>query len=117
MERQRFIYADFPEMQMYAERKGFSENIFTGFEFSTSEDGETYEFGECAWFIRSEWIGLPHRGSFVVLEWPESQEYMDLEGFSDNAYLINDEQGLTEFGNVAYFVNIDWIEEQEKNKQ
>lgn len=30
---------------------------------------------------------------------------MEIEGFRDNSYLINDEKGLEEYGSSAYFVN------------
>lgn len=46
---------------------------------------------------------------FVVVEWPEIQDLMDLEGFEDNAHLINDERGLDQYGSSAYFVNEEWL--------
>ena len=42
---------------------------------------------------------------YVVVTWPEIQFYMNREGFNENAYLINDEKGMEEFGSSAYFVN------------
>ena len=47
---------------------------------------------------------------FTVVTWPESQGLMELEGFEDNAILINDEPFLTEYGNSAYLVRVSWIE-------
>ena len=47
---------------------------------------------------------------FTVVTWPESQVLMELEGFEDNAILINDEPFLTEYGNSAYLVRVSWIE-------
>lgn len=46
---------------------------------------------------------------FVVISWPESQQYMGLDGFKENSYLINDDKGLDEFGSSSYFVKRSWI--------
>ncbi len=46
--------------------------------------------------------------TYIVITWPEIQELQDVNGFNENAYLINDEQGLTDFGSSAYFVNKEW---------
>lgn len=48
---------------------------------------------------------------FVVIMWPDIQEYMEIEGFEDNSHLINDEVGLDKYGFSAYFVNKAWLEE------
>lgn len=45
---------------------------------------------------------------YVVVEWPEIQDYMDEPGFDENAHLINDEIGLDMYGSSAYFVNVEW---------
>lgn len=47
--------------------------------------------------------------AYVPICWPEIQHYMDLPGFDENAYLINDEHGMDEFGSSAYFVDEDWL--------
>lgn len=47
---------------------------------------------------------------YTVITWPDIQEYMEIEGFRENSYLINDEKGINEFGSSAYFVDIDWLE-------
>lgn len=47
------------------------------------------------------------KGKFVVIMWPEIQHFM-IEGFEENAELINDEKGLDDFGSSAYFVNVQW---------
>ena len=39
---------------------------------------------------------------YVVVGFPESQLFMD--GHQDKIYLINDENGINEFGPAAYFV-------------
>lgn len=49
---------------------------------------------------------------YIVITWPEIQEFMEIEGFRDNSYLINDEKGLEEFGSSAYFVNYNWYKQQ-----
>ena len=51
------------------------------------------------------------KDTFEVVCWPESQTLMDIDGFDENAYLVNDDKGLLEFGSSAYFVNRRWIEE------
>jgi hypothetical protein len=47
---------------------------------------------------------------YEIIVWPEIQELMELDGFEDNSYLINDEKGLEEFGSSAYFVNTKWLD-------
>ena len=50
--------------------------------------------------------------TFEVVCWPESQMLMELDGFEENSYLVNDDMGLHEFGSSAYFVNRKWLEEK-----
>ena len=47
--------------------------------------------------------------TYEVVTWPEVQDLMELDGFRENSYLINDTKGLNEFGSSAYFVNTDWL--------
>lgn len=42
---------------------------------------------------------------YVVVQWPEIQEIMTIEGFDEHSYLINDNK----FGSSAYFVDYDWL--------
>jgi len=46
---------------------------------------------------------------YVPIEWPEIQSFMELDGFDEHAYLINDEQGLEDFGSSAYMVEKAWL--------
>jgi len=46
---------------------------------------------------------------FQVVCWPESQSYMELDGFDSNSYLINDDMGVSEYGQQAYFVDSEWL--------
>jgi hypothetical protein len=46
---------------------------------------------------------------FIVVQYPEIQQYMDKDGFTDNAHLINDDIGLEKYGSSAYFVNEKWF--------
>lgn len=41
-----------------------------------------------------------------IITWPESQEFMELEGWPDeyDARLINDEKGLETYGSSAYSI-------------
>ena len=48
---------------------------------------------------------------YEIIQWPEIQDLMERVGFQDNAYLVNDEQGINEFGSSAYFVNKEWLNE------
>lgn len=47
--------------------------------------------------------------TYTVVTWPEVQLLLDLEGFKEHSYLINDEQGLEDFGDLAYFVETEWL--------
>ena len=49
--------------------------------------------------------------TFEVVCWPESQMLMELDGFEENSYLVNDDKGMLEFGSSAFFVNRKWREE------
>lgn len=49
--------------------------------------------------------------TFEVVCWPESQMLMELDGFEENSYLVNDDRGQLEFGSSAFFVNRKWLEE------
>jgi hypothetical protein len=51
--------------------------------------------------------------NYIVVGWPDIQYLFDKEGFKENSYLINDEQGLEDFGSSAYFVNVDWLKEHD----
>lgn len=55
---------------------------------------------------------MKETAEFYVIKFPESQELQDLDGFDDNAFLVNDEKGLEIFGSSAYFVNKEWYNEQ-----
>lgn len=48
---------------------------------------------------------------YEVVTWPDVQELMNLYGFEENSYLVNDERGINDFGSSAYFVRVDWLEE------
>ena len=51
---------------------------------------------------------------YEVVTWPSIQAYMNIEGFEDNSYLINDEKGMTKFGSSAYFVNCAWLKKADR---
>lgn len=52
--------------------------------------------------------------TFEVVCWPDVQHLMEKDGFEENAYLINDEKGLEDYGSSAYFVSSEWLEENTK---
>lgn len=45
---------------------------------------------------------------FIVVTFPDVQHLMDIPGFEDNSYLINDEKGIETYGSSAYFVSEEW---------
>ena len=47
--------------------------------------------------------------TYTVVTWPEVQLLLDLEGFKEHSYLINDDHGLDDFGSSAYFVETEWL--------
>ena len=49
------------------------------------------------------------RETFEVVCWPDIQSLFNIEEFRDNAYLINDEKGLEDFGSGAYFIRSVWL--------
>lgn len=46
---------------------------------------------------------------YIAMPFPEVQSLFEKEGFDDNAYLINDEKGLKDFGSSAYFTKKEWL--------
>ena len=52
---------------------------------------------------------------FVVVMWPDVQEYQELEGFDDNSILINDYPLLEEYGDSAYMVRYNWLHVAKKS--
>lgn len=46
---------------------------------------------------------------YVIIQWPEIQELMTIEGFEENSYLINDTKGIEDYGSSAYFVDYYWL--------
>lgn len=55
--------------------------------------------------------------TFIIVTWPEIQDYMDKPGFEENSCLINEEPFLSEYGSSAYFVRKSWAEEADKQVQ
>lgn len=50
------------------------------------------------------------RDTFEIVEWPDVQFLMDKPGFMENSHLINDIEGINEYGSSAYLVNSAWLE-------
>ena len=46
---------------------------------------------------------------FVVITWPDIQDLMDEEGFEENSILINDGSLYEKYGDSAYMVNLNWL--------
>lgn len=53
--------------------------------------------------------GFNSSSLYIPVVWPDIQDLMDLEGFENNSYLINDDRGLDDFGSSAYMVNLKWL--------
>lgn len=64
-----------------------------------------------SFFISTKIVLKMDKETFEVVCWPESQMLMELDGFEENSYLVNDDKGLLKFGSSAYFVNRKWLEE------
>lgn len=47
---------------------------------------------------------------FIIITWPEVQELFEIEGFSDNAALVNSGPLYDEFGDSAFFVRKQWLD-------
>lgn len=47
---------------------------------------------------------------FVIMQWPEVQEWMEEPGFEENSHLINDEKGIDKYGSSAYFISKEWLD-------
>lgn len=45
---------------------------------------------------------------YIIIQWPDSQYLFDIDNWQEHCYLINDDNGLNEFGSSAYFVEEDW---------
>jgi len=54
---------------------------------------------------------------FIVIAWPESQAFMEVDGFSENSILINDEPLINEYGSSAYLVRISWLDRLHEEKE
>lgn len=52
---------------------------------------------------------------YIVVTWPDIQDLMSKRGFKKNAFLINDDNGLNQFGSSAYFVKKDWYDDATKS--
>lgn len=52
-----------------------------------------------------------------VVTWPESQDYMDKNGFREHSKLINGVVGLDIYGSSAYVVDKKWKEDIDNGKE
>jgi hypothetical protein len=49
---------------------------------------------------------------YTIVTWPESQEIMEWEGFTENSELISDDETLALYGSSSYRVYTDWLQTQ-----
>ena len=50
----------------------------------------------------------------LQLPFLKSKNIWNRKDLKKNAYLINDEHGINDFGNLAYFVRTKWLKEKIK---
>ena len=50
------------------------------------------------------------RNNYTVITWPDVQLLFEFEGFRDNSVLITEDPLYTRFGDSAYLVDTDWLE-------
>lgn len=50
---------------------------------------------------------------YVIIGWPEIQDFMDIEGFDDNTTLI-EENGAMGIDSSTYLVSKDWLDSLEE---
>lgn len=55
--------------------------------------------------------------NYIIICWPEVQEYMTREGFDKNSSLIIDEHLVDLYGSSAYFVSKTWINKYRQSRQ
>lgn len=99
------------------------------YEYNYDTANTDYECVECGWVgTHKEVLDEPtlqiwdgcydqrklKKDGYAIMTWPDSQELMDMQGFSENTWLINDERGLNRFGSSAYVYDIDWYNENQK---
>lgn len=59
--------------------------------------------------VLTKFIIITENNMYKVIQWPDIQHYMELPGFREHSYLINDDKGQEDFGSSAYFVEIEWL--------
>ena len=47
---------------------------------------------------------------FIVITWPEIQNYFEIRGFRENSLLINDGALYDEYGDSAYMIKESWLD-------
>jgi len=50
---------------------------------------------------------------YTVVQWPDVQDLMDIEGFDENSELILDEDEMEIYGSSAYYVLSSWMFEND----
>ena len=49
--------------------------------------------------------------SYIIIDWPDSQELLSAAGFKEHSCLINDGPLFEKHGSSAYFVDVNWYNE------
>ena len=57
--------------------------------------------------IGLKYLKMFNMENYIIIDWPDIQYLMDIEGFEDNSTLINpnDNMGI---GSSTYLINKDW---------
>ena len=50
---------------------------------------------------------------YIIMPWPEIQDWMEEPDFKDHSYLMNDDRGVEEYGSSTYFVDVLWMTERQ----
>lgn len=57
-----------------------------------------------------------YKDDYVLIQWPEIQEYMDEYGFDQWACLANSDEFVKMYGSSAYFVSKPWLDAMLKKR-
>ena len=92
----KYLPVEWPYVQDLFEIPGFRENSYL-----INDDKGYEDFGDSAYFVSLEFLQTDEEDdAYLLVDWPESQRYEDIEGFYENSYPS---------GNGAVFIAMSWI--------
>jgi hypothetical protein len=102
MKHRKFTVVEWPYSQHLFEMEGFEDNC----QLINCEKG-LEDFGSSAYFVDTEFIsceeGFEDKYTYTLVDFPECQNYEELEGFDENSYYADD---------GGYFINTEWLNSQ-----